>query len=111
MMIGMSSDLVQVVHDDARGAFLARLDGAEAGYLTHVREGDAVRLTHTVVDPAFEGRGVGSALVVAALDAAEQQGVGVLPQCTFVRAWLGRHPERLGLVPAGRRAEFGLPEA
>jgi hypothetical protein len=49
--------------------------------------------THTEVDPAFEGQGVGSALIRWALDDARTDGYAVLPSCPFVRAYIGRHAD------------------
>jgi predicted GNAT family acetyltransferase len=45
------------------------------------------------VPPASRGRGLGEALVKAALEAARQEGVRVVPVCPFVRAYLQRHPQ------------------
>lgn len=101
-----------VVRDDDAGQFEARLGDDLAGYAQFEREGvaDALvwRFTHTVVDPLFEGRGVGSLLVRAVLAEAREQGAGVLPQCPFVRSYLERHPEQVDLVPEGDRARYGL---
>jgi predicted GNAT family acetyltransferase len=72
------------------------------------RTGTAVAFTHTVIDPAFEGRGLGSVLARGALDAAREAGQSVLPCCPFIRGSIQRHPDYADLVPAERRAEFGL---
>ena len=61
-------------------------------------EGDTIVFTHTLVPPAIEGRGVGSRLIRAALDSARDQGLRVVPQCPFVRAFIERHPEYRDLV-------------
>ena len=87
-----------IVDDVAAHRFEVRVDGA-------------VAFTHTVVDEAFEGRGLGSALARGALDAVRAEGSAVLPFCPFIRSWIQRHPEYVDLVPAARRASFGLPEA
>ena len=47
-------------------------------------------------------------LIRAALDAARERGMGVLPHCPFVRSFIERHPEYLELVPPLRRRQFGL---
>ena len=52
-----------------------------------------VELPHTVVEPAYEGRGVGSALVKAVLADIRADGHRVLATCRFVAAFLDRHPE------------------
>jgi predicted GNAT family acetyltransferase len=79
----------------------ATVDGEVVGILTYRRSGDVIVLAHTKVEPAEEGEGVGSALARAALDAARADGLGVMPMCTFVEAFVGRHPEYADLVPDG----------
>ena len=49
--------------------------------------------THTEVPAALGGRGIGSQLVRGALEAARAQGLKVVPRCSFVSAFIGRHPE------------------
>ncbi|WP_033823345.1 GNAT family N-acetyltransferase [Kitasatospora sp. MBT63] len=73
----------------------------------HLSEGE-LALIHTEVDPVFEGRGLAGRLVRAALDDARRRGLAVLPYCPYVRKWIGRHPDFTDLVPADRRARFGL---
>lgn len=68
-------------------------DGTLAGFLEYQRTADMVVYPHTVVEPAFEGKGVGGALAQAALDDARSRGLQVLATCPFVAAWLTRHPE------------------
>jgi uncharacterized protein len=67
--------------------------GGETAIAAYQREGDVIVFTHTVVPPAIEGRGIGSKLVRAALDAARDQKLRVVPQCPFVAAFIKRHPE------------------
>lgn len=99
----------EVVHEEEATRFVVRVDGAEAGSAEYVREpGGALRFTHTVVDPAYEGQGLGSLLVRTALGAAREQGAAVLPQCSFVRSYLASHPDLVDLVPEAERARSGL---
>jgi len=79
-----------------------------AGFVTYRRDGDEIALLHTEIDPAYEGKGLGSVLARRVLDAARQQGLAVLPYCPFIRGWIARHPDYAELVPAGQRARFGL---
>ena len=48
--------------------------------------------------PQLEGRGIASVLVRAAFDHAKQNGMDVLPVCSYVRTWVQRHPEFSGMV-------------
>jgi uncharacterized protein len=76
------------------GRYEAWLDGALAGVAQYQRTAELVVFTHTEVDAAHEGRGVGSALVRGALEDVRAEGTHrVLPVCPFVSAWLGRHPD------------------
>jgi predicted GNAT family acetyltransferase len=101
----------EVVDQPGAGRFEVLVDGEVAGYAEYRRTRTAVSLVHTVVDPAFEGRGLGSVLARGALDATREWGLPVLPYCPFIRRYVQRHPEYLDLVPADRRAEFELTPA
>lgn len=56
-------------------------------------QGDSLVFTHTEVPPADEGKGIGSRLVRAALDDARRRGFKIVPACSFVAAFVRRHPE------------------
>lgn len=71
----------------------ARLDGEVAGYAEYGASPSRVVFTHTVVEPQFEGRGIGSALAKTALDAAVAAGQRIVPYCPFISAYLRRHHE------------------
>ncbi|WIM97083.1 GNAT family N-acetyltransferase [Actinoplanes oblitus] len=87
-----------------KGRFEARDEsGALAGVLTYQVTGQIVVFTHTEVDPAFEGRGVGSALARTALDDARARSRTVVPMCPFVSAWLDKHPAYESLVVRNTR--------
>jgi predicted GNAT family acetyltransferase len=76
--------------------FELTLDGSPAGFLTYELRPGAIALLHTEIDPAFEGRGLGTTLIRGALDSARQRGLKVLPYCPFVKAHLQKHPEENG---------------
>jgi predicted GNAT family acetyltransferase len=57
-----------------------------------------ITFTHTEVPAALWGQGIGSRLVRGALEAARAQGLKVVPRCSFVSAYLGKHPEFSDLV-------------
>jgi uncharacterized protein len=101
----------RVVDNPAADRFEILLDGEVAGYAEYQRTGSTVLFTHTLIEPRFSGRGLGSTLVQGALDAARSTQSSVLPFCPFVRSYIQRHPDYLELVPAGQRARFGLAPA
>ena len=73
-------------------------DGTVAGFAAYRRSPERVVFTHTEVADAFEGRGVGSQLVRAALDSVRNEGLQVVAQCPFVESWIERHPEYVDLL-------------
>jgi predicted GNAT family acetyltransferase len=77
--------------------------GALAGVLTYQLTGEIVAYTHTKVDDAFEGQGVGSALARAAMDDARARGRTVVPVCPFVGEWLTRHRDYDAIVVRSTR--------
>jgi len=82
----------QVVDNEAASRFEVSVDGhvAELVYRRHL---DRLVLVHTSVPDELEGRGVGGTLVRAAIARAAQEGLTVVPLCSFARRWLERHPE------------------
>jgi hypothetical protein len=85
------------------------LDGdIVAGFVKYRRGRGEIEFTHTEIDPAFEGRGLGGALARSVLDAARAQDLAVVPSCPFISGWIGKHPDYADLVPAERRKRFGL---
>lgn len=49
--------------------------------------------THTGVDEAFQGRGLATILVGAALQATVERGLCIVPECPMVADYLRHHPE------------------
>jgi predicted GNAT family acetyltransferase len=83
--------MLEIVNNEATRRWEARLDGELAGYAEYRPGRGRMVFTHTVVEPRFEGRGVGSGLARAALDAAVSGGQRIVPYCPFISAYLRRH--------------------
>ncbi len=79
--------------DPDANRYIIELDGDYAGFSQVVLRDDQVVFIHTVVDEKFEGRGVGSRLIRAALEDVRDKGRRVVAVCPFVTAYLGKHPE------------------
>ena len=56
-------------------------------------QGGSAIFTHTEVPPEDEGKGIGARLVRAALDDTRRRGLKIVPACSFVVAFVRRHPE------------------
>jgi uncharacterized protein len=73
-------------------------DGKLGGFAQYVKRAGRVIFTHTEIDDAFEGHGLGSTLARDALDDARAHGLRVVPLCPFIAAYIERHPEYQDLV-------------
>jgi predicted GNAT family acetyltransferase len=89
---------VAVAHAPERSEFVALDETGQVGVLVYSLAEGVIDLQHTVVQPAAGGRGIGSDLVVAALEFARAEGLGVIPTCPFVPAVIARHPDYADLV-------------
>ena len=84
---------IRVTDNEAERRFEAHVDGALAGFAAYRFRGDHIVFTHTEVDAAFEGQGVGGVLARAALDQVRAAGEhDVVAMCPFIAAWIARHP-------------------
>jgi hypothetical protein len=100
-----------VVDVPERGRFEIRVDDRVVGLASYHVENGTMTLPHTEVDPDMGGRGLGTTLVAAVLDAARERGLHVLPYCSFVRRYIQTHPELVDLVAEENREHFGLATA
>lgn len=113
-MADPATDDVTVTDDPDHERYALRVGGEYAGAIVYRPARGSVptrTFLHTGVEPAFEGRGLGSRLIAAALADSRTRGIAVLPQCPFVKAYLLRHPDDLDVVPAVDRTAYGLPPA
>jgi predicted GNAT family acetyltransferase len=96
----MTEPALAVIHNEQAQRFEVVIDGtlARADYRMF---GNAMRLHHTEVPRALEGRGIAGALVRAALDHARAQGLRVEPACSYVNSYMRRHPETHDLLAEG----------
>jgi uncharacterized protein len=88
---------IEVVHNEAASRFEATVDG-RLSICQYRRQDGQLLLTHTEVPPALGGRGIAAALVAANLDWARAQGLRVRPLCSYVAAYMRRHPETQDLL-------------
>lgn len=93
----MEIDITHEAHADG-GRYHLLVDGSDVGELDY-RMRDGVRVfTHTGVRDAYEGQGLAGRLAERVLTDARAEGLSVVPQCPYVRAYIERHPEHADLV-------------
>ena len=85
---------IDVIDNQEAGRFEAVL-GDDRAEMIYRLDGTDLLITHTEVPDAFEGKGVGSRLVRAALGRAGREGLTIVPLCPFARGWLAKHPDEV----------------
>jgi predicted GNAT family acetyltransferase len=89
---------LQIVDVPTAERYEARFEGELVGILEYVVKPGRIKLVHTEVPEALEGRGIAGQLAHFALDDARRRGLRVIPTCPYVRAYLERHPEERDVV-------------
>ena len=86
-----------ITHNAAASRFETTVDGhlCVADYQLH---DGVMTMTHTLVPPVLEGRGIAAALVAAALAHARAAGLRVRPACSYVARYMQRHRDTLDLL-------------
>lgn len=79
-------------HNTAKHRFEMDLDGGTAFADYQLFDG-GIALMHTEVPAAFEGKGIAGQLAKHVLDFAVHNKLLVKPYCTFIKAYIDRHPE------------------
>lgn len=84
----------EVVQDQRMNRFELLVDGASVGEIDYQIRDDTIVLTHTEIDPARRGAGLGGELVRGALNLIRvETDYRVVASCAFASAWIGKHPE------------------
>lgn len=86
------TDIPQITDNQAASRFELTMDG-QLAELSYRRNGNRLVLIHTEVPAELEGHGLGGALVRAAAERAERDGLTLVPLCPFAHGWLERHPD------------------
>ncbi|MEU4522286.1 GNAT family N-acetyltransferase [Amycolatopsis sp. NPDC024027] len=63
-----------------------------AGIAQYDRRGDLTVFTHTEIDDAFSGQGLGKVLAAGALDDVVAHGGTIVPVCPFIAGYLKKNP-------------------
>ena len=92
-----ASEDITVQHNPAASRFEARV-GTQLAVADYGLEEGRVVFTHTYVPTALRGHGIAEKLVRAALEWARAEGRKVVPECSFVAAFIQRHPEFQSLL-------------
>jgi uncharacterized protein len=80
----------EVVNNTSKHRYELAVDGHIAATYYAI-EGGVIAFIHTEVPPELGGKGIGSRLIRGALDQVRSDGLKVVPQCPFVKAFIGKN--------------------
>jgi uncharacterized protein len=98
-----AGDEVAVSDVPERSRYEGRVGGELAAYVEYRDEDGQVALVHTITEPAWQGRGIASALAAGVLELVRASGRGLVPYCPFIADYLHRHPDQADLVDEPHR--------
>ena len=82
-----------VVHDNKTEQRFEMDAGDDTAVAYYRLEPGVLIFTHTEVPAALWGQGIGSRLIRGALETARANSLKVVPRCSFVSAYVRKHPE------------------
>jgi predicted GNAT family acetyltransferase len=85
--------------NETANRFELDIDGAIA-FVSYRKSPGAITLEHTEVPPELGGKGIGSKIARATLDAVRAQGRKLTVECEFIQGFMGKHPEYDDLLGA-----------
>ncbi len=88
---------IEIVHEPAARRFVAEVEGQQC-VVEYQLSGDTMTITHTGVPASLGGRGIASQLARFALDHARAKGWKVVAACSYVAAWIDKHPDYRDLL-------------
>jgi predicted GNAT family acetyltransferase len=97
---------LKVVNNKAALRFEVNLNG-EFAYISYRYYKKDIAFMHTLVPDASRGKGVGVAMVTAALKFAKDQHRKIMLYCPFVSKFVREHPEYHSLVDTDYHPSFG----
>ena len=89
---------VTMANEPQASRFTASAEGRVVGAAEYVVANGLRHFTHTEVDPELQGQGIAGRLARFALDDTRAQGFRAVPHCSYIAAWIDRHPDYADLV-------------
>ena len=91
--------MTEIVNNTEQHRYELAVDGHVAATYYTVADG-VITFIHTEVPPELGGKGIGSKLIKGALDQVRAEGLKVIAQCPFVKAYIDKHPDYADLLKA-----------
>jgi uncharacterized protein len=86
-----------IIDNKAHHRFELEVEGHVAKSFYRIENG-VITFIHTEVPPELGGEGIGSRLIKGALDQVRANGLKVIAECPFVKAYIEKHAEYADLL-------------
>ncbi len=86
-----------VTDNAAQGRFELEEQGKVA-YARYRREDGLLTISYVEAPPSLRGTGTAGRLMQGVMERAREEGVKVLPMCSYAALWVRRHPEHHDLL-------------
>ena len=84
---------MEIQHDEQNGMFYFEREGNKLAKLTYVLQNKQMVIDHTEVDKLLRGQNIGIKLVKAGVDFARNNGLKILPTCSYAKKILEDNEE------------------
>ena len=89
--------MTDIVNNRERHRYELAVDGHIAATYYAIADG-VITFLHTEVPPELGGKGIASKLIRGALDQVRAEGLKVIAQCPFVKAFIDKHADYQDLL-------------
>ena len=89
--------MTDIVNNRERHRYELAVDGHIAATYYKIDDG-VITFIHTEVPPELGGKGIASKLIRGALDQVRAEGLKVIAQCPFVKAFIDKHADYQDLL-------------
>lgn len=86
------ADQLTIVHNENADRFEAEING-QLAVVDYERRGDVLYFTHTRTPVPYRGQGIAGKLTAAALEYAKQEGLQIVPVCSYTSSYLQANPQ------------------
>lgn len=90
----------ELIHNEASSQFEFQIDG-KAAFVEYFTEDKKIYLTHTEVPESLRGHGIATELIKQTLAYIKRHHWTLIPQCSFVVAYVNDHPEWRSILSEG----------
>ena len=95
--MSVNLEALKVDHNADEHRFETWVDGY-LSKLDYIQDGKNFVITHVGVAPELRGQGVAGKITQVGLDYAKENGLRVVPMCSYAAAYIRKHPEYMELT-------------